>query len=244
MVVKLSGHQQESGNCTSKHLGRSTMATTVPLKERITQFINEHGKQWKKLSTTLTKEGYEGLTPNLLRKRWGRWEAKKEREEQDRRNREWEEQKKRERTERSEEFVQPQPELLHGQGVDMAELIAQALDRPMPDRWISEVEDIVEEIVKPIMQRTAEETSRQVFQNMRQTVEHPLGEMEEPPEPRRVPGTRRETREWDRISATIDKNVMKLFNQEKKLRRMSTSRLLETVLWLYFGKPRLSYQED
>jgi hypothetical protein len=67
--------------------------------------------------------------------------------------------------------------------------------------------------------------------------------LDEPPEPERVPGTRRENREWERVSATVDSNLMKLFNLERKKRRMSTSRLLETILWLHYGKPKLSYEE-
>jgi len=127
----------------------------------------------------------------------------------------------------------------------MTQLIAERIfNQPIPEQWISQIEDHVEDMMKPVMLRIAEEVATEVLQSISVSRTESVGALEEPPEPERVPGTRRENRDWERISATIDRNLIKFFNREKKERRMSTSRLLETILWLHYGKPRLSYEES
>jgi hypothetical protein len=203
-----------------------------PLMVRVEQLIQEfRGREWKKICERLSEEGYGELGTNLLRKKYTRWESKTEPRQQEQR-------------------IQPQqllqePETEQHQGVAaMTELIAERIfNHPIPEQWISQIEDHVEDMMKPVMLRVAEEAAAEVLQSISFSHGESVGALEEPPEPERVPGTRRENRDWERISATIDRNLIKFFNREKKKRRISTSRLLETILWLHYGKPRLSYDE-
>jgi len=126
----------------------------------------------------------------------------------------------------------------------VAKLITERIfNQPMPEKWIDQIEDHVEKLMKPVMLRLAQEAALEALQSSSTFRTQPVGEGEEPPEPTRVSGTRRENRDWGRISATVDKNLLKHFNLERKQRRLSASRLLETILWLHYGKPELSYGE-
>jgi hypothetical protein len=106
----------------------------------------------------------------------------------------------------------------------MIEFITKRIfEQPIPEEWISQIEDHVEDMMKPVMIRIAQEAATEVFQSMSISARSELvPTLEEPP---------------------VDSNLMKLFNLERKKRRMSTSRLLETILWLHYGKPNLSYEE-
>ena len=45
---------------------------------RIGELIDElEGRHWRKICERLRQEGYGELNPNMLRKRWDRWEAGK-----------------------------------------------------------------------------------------------------------------------------------------------------------------------
>ena len=193
---------------------------------RVEQLIQEFsGREWKKISERLLEEGYGELGTNFLGKKYARWESKKG-------------------------HKQPQ-QLLQERETDQPDGVAAMIEfitkrifeQPIPEEWISQIEDHVEDMMKPVMIRIAQEAATEVFQSMSISARSELGStLDEPPEPERVPGTRRENREWERVSATVDSNLMKLFNLERKRRRMSTSRLLETILWLHYGKPNLSYE--
>ena len=203
-----------------------------PLMERVEQLIQEfRGREWKKIRERLLEEGYGEFGTNLLRKKYTRWESKTEPKQQE------------QRSQPQQLLQEPGTEQLEGVAA-MTELIAERIfNQPIPEQWISQIEDHVEDMMKPVMLRIAEEAATEVLQSISVSRAESVGGLEEPPEPERVPGTRRENRDWERISATIDRNLIKFFNREKKERRMSTSRLLETILWLHYGKPKLSYEE-
>ena len=198
------------------------------LMERVEQLIQEFGgREWRQISDRLLEEEYGELGTNFLRKKYARWESKKG-------------------DKQPEQLLQePDTEQLEGVA-KMTQLIAEKIfNQPIPEEWISQIEDHVEEIMKPVMIRIAQEASMEVLQSMSVSARSELvPTLEEPPEPERVPGTRKENRDWERISATVDSNLIKHFNLERKKRRMTTSRLLETILWNHFGKPRLSYEES
>jgi len=96
---------------------------------------------------------------------------------------------------------EPDTEQLEGVA-KMTQLIAERIfNQPMPERWISQIEDHVEDIMKPVIKRVAEEAATEVFQSMSVSARAELvPTLDEPPEPERVPGTRRENREWERVS--------------------------------------------
>lgn len=45
-----------------------------------------------------------------------------------------------------------------------------------------------------------------------------------------------------RLGVTIDWNLMRLLDKERRRRRISMSRMIDTICWHYFGKPQLSFQ--
>lgn len=206
---------------------------TPPLMDRVEQLIQEfRGREWKKIRERLLEEGYGEFGTNLLRKNYTRWESKTERKQQE------------QRSQPQQLLQEPGTEELEGVAA-MTELIAERIfSQPIPEQWMSQIEDHVEDMMKPVMMRIAQEAATERFQSMSVSASAELvPTLDEPPEPERVPGTRRENRDWERISATVDRNLIKFFNREKKERRLSTSRLLETILWLHYGKPGLSYEK-
>src|SRR5271157_5088072 len=94
------------------------------LMERVEQLIHEFsGREWKKISGRLLEEGYGELGTNLLRKKYARWESK-----------------------RGEQLLQG-TETDQPDGVAaMTELIVKRIfNQPIPERWISQIEDHVED---------------------------------------------------------------------------------------------------
>ena len=199
-----------------------------PLMERVYQLIQElGGREWKKIADKLLEEGFGQFGTNLLRKNYARWESKSGHKQ-------------------PKQLLQ-EPETDQPDGVAaMIEFITKRIfEQPIPEEWISQIEDHVEDMMKPVMIRIAQEAATELFQSMSISARSELvPTLDEPPEPERVPGTRRDNREWERISATIDSNLMKYFNRDQRREGvLSTSRLLETILWLHYGKPKLSYEE-
>lgn len=69
-------------------------------------------------------------------------------------------------------------------------------------------------------------------------------EFELVPEPETVTGGakgRRQDRKYEKISVTVDKNLWKIFRQKQKKLSCSGPRLMDSILWNFFGKPELSY---
>ena len=67
------------------------------------------------------------------------------------------------------------------------------------------------------------------------------------PEPGSVQGYgpgRKTTRKYENISTTIDSNLWALFTAKRKKLRTSAPRLMDTILWEYFGRPRLSFEKE
>jgi len=54
----------------------------------------------------------------------------------------------------------------------------------------------------------------------------------------------KQNRDYGKLSLTVDTVLLDLFNREAKTRRISGGRLLDIILWRYYGRPRLSYQPD
>jgi len=48
----------------------------------------------------------------------------------------------------------------------------------------------------------------------------------------------------EKLGVTIDKILMDMLEKEKKKRGVSMSRMLDTICWHFFGRPRLSFQEE
>lgn len=104
--------------------------------------------------------------------------------------------------------------------------------------------DQITEHLTPVIRQIAMEVCESMPRSI-PTVSHAnTGDV--PPEPETLKGTtkggRRETREYEKISATVDRVLYKRFHNEQRERKCSTGRLLDIILWNYYGKPPLSYQ--
>lgn len=74
-----------------------------------------------------------------------------------------------------------------------------------------------------------------------------------PPEPKEIkkkPGTKgkgrsRQNRDYVRHTVTVDSSLWRLFEQDMKSRRVSSaSRMMDVILWNYYGRPTLSYMTE
>jgi len=51
-------------------------------------------------------------------------------------------------------------------------------------------------------------------------------------------------RKWTRLSGTVDSELFKCFEEERQRLQVSTSRMLDIVLWRALGRPKLSYLQE
>ncbi len=91
--------------------------------------------------------------------------------------------------------------------------------------------------------------AREVFQEMIKAYDvknlMPTDE-DMPPEPSTITGEgkgRKENRQYERITVTIDEKLADLFKQEMKARTLSAGKLMDVILWNRYSKPRLSYEK-
>lgn len=95
-----------------------------------------------------------------------------------------------------------------------------------------------EEILKLIRTEVASALSSvQTFPNV------PM-EADTPPEPIRKEGGRAFVVQRVKIAGTTDPVLLELFENERKQRKISVSRMIDTVLWNYFRKPKLSFERS
>ena len=125
------------------------------------------------------------------------------------------------------------------------------LQEPAPD--ISRAEEGPERSeTQQLFPENWEEKMRQIAREVYQESGHniPNGPLvfnhDAPPEPQTLKGARgrKEDRQIKKISATIDEVLWGLFEVERKRRGLSTGRLLDIILWQWYGKPKLSYGEE
>jgi hypothetical protein len=110
-------------------------------------------------------------------------------------------------------------------------------EAPPPSDWEDRMREIAEDVCQPMLQNIRNEMKELVSVPH---VAHVQNDMEVPPEP--VTTGRRQNRVYGKLSATTDGVLMDLFAKEAKARRMSTSRLMDVILWQRYGKPVLSYE--
>jgi len=117
-------------------------------------------------------------------------------------------------------------------------------DRSYPEGHSSRPLEISEDRMREI--------AREVFEEMHKSVGEPRGSMREsgewPQEPKAI-DRRRQARKYLKISVTVDKALWELFeaernNLESSGGKVSSGRLLDRILWLYYGKPALSYERS
>ncbi|MFC1834283.1 hypothetical protein ACFL2Q_06055 [Thermodesulfobacteriota bacterium] len=107
-------------------------------------------------------------------------------------------------------------------------------------------EDLRSLLQSPDVATHFKEIAREVFKEMSQSqagqIVTNVHRTEEPPLPERT--GHRENREYDKLFVTVDRILFKLFKKEARRRGVSNSRLVDIILWNYFGKPTLSFQDD
>jgi hypothetical protein len=92
------------------------------------------------------------------------------------------------------------------------------------------------------MRAIAKEVCMELMSTM-PTVTSSVYEAGMPPAP--GPGGRhgKKDREYLKVSLTIDKSLWDRFTKERDALRLSSGRLMDKILWEYYGKPLLSYQK-
>jgi hypothetical protein len=117
------------------------------------------------------------------------------------------------------------------------------------------LEDLIEDHVRGIIERVSTEVARRVFDEKITKVKNvPIldrsqdrGYPPAPALPETVKGTRRHAVQRGKVAGTVDAELLELFERERKERGCSVSRMLDIVIWNYFGigkpeKPKLSFE--
>jgi hypothetical protein len=89
------------------------------------------------------------------------------------------------------------------------------------------------------------EIAREVFKEMIESLRPQATVAEDlPPEPKSVKGKpgRRQNRDYEKISVTLDSALWEKFKAERDRLKVSNSRLIDIILWQRYGKPRLSFE--
>lgn len=165
------------------------------------------------------------LTPNAIRKRYNNWLKESEGS------------KRSDNKRTGREIMPPQPK------------------EQLRDDLVNYIESYVEEYVKGIIERISTEVSERVFQEKFSHLQKvPItvpaeahGYPSAPPLPETVAGTRRHTVQRGKLAGTVDAELLELFESERRERGYNVSRMLDVVLWNYFGigrpeKPKLSFE--
>jgi hypothetical protein len=109
---------------------------------------------------------------------------------------------------------------------------------------VQTIENIVnarlEERITELEERLRERFAAQA-RNVKQDV-HGAENRDEPPKPTRH--GHKENRLYEKFNATLDTELCKRFKAECDERNISAGRLLDKILWHWYGQPRLSYMTD
>jgi hypothetical protein len=114
---------------------------------------------------------------------------------------------------------------------------------PSEQNGLTDITDAMKAAIKALAKEVFVEMMISV-PNVR-TVTHEMAD-DLPPEPLKLSGTgkggRRQTREYGKLSATLDFVLFEHFRSECSERKLSAGRLLDAILWDRYGRPELSYQ--
>jgi hypothetical protein len=134
-------------------------------------------------------------------------------------------------------------------GVEAAETIRQQFSITHPDGIIKQLGEQHKLRAGQDLDERIRAVAQQVFQEMFQDILNKGNMIEEfqemPPEPTTLKGRgkgRRENRIYCKISVTVDAALWKLFMEEQRRSKISSARLLDSILWRHYGKPQLSFE--
>ena len=138
-------------------------------------------------------------------------------------------------------------------------------EKEAPDELNSMVKGYVQELLDQLLPKVEEALASKVRQVVQEEISRhfvggtgcfsePKQEDDDlPPEPKEIkkkPGTKakgrsRQNRDYERHTLTVDSNLWRLFEQDMKSRRISSSgRMMDVILWNHYGKPTLSYMTE
>ncbi|MGB6067934.1 MAG: hypothetical protein WBG50_24265 [Desulfomonilaceae bacterium] len=136
------------------------------------------------------------------------------------------------------------------QGVEIA--MSSKAKEQLPQGLLTFIEDYIEEYMRPVIERVSTEAAEKVFEEKFSNLQKgPLattgGYLPAPAMPDTVEGSRRHTVPRGKLAGTVDAALLELFESERKERGFSVSRMLDAVLWNYFGigrpkPPKLSFE--
>jgi hypothetical protein len=140
-------------------------------------------------------------------------------------------------------------------GSKESEMISAEVKEQLRQELIEAMEDYVEERVQMVIERVSAQVAERVFdekiaklQNV-PTIASSEGDgyPPAPPMPETVQGSRRHAFPRGKIAGTVDAALLELFEKERKERGCNVSRMLDIVLWNYFGhgkceKPKMSFE--
>jgi hypothetical protein len=122
----------------------------------------------------------------------------------------------------------------------------------LPQELLNYIEDYIEEYVRPVVERVSVEAAEKVFERKFSNLQKipattSAGYPPAPPMPDTVEGTRRHTIQRGKLAGTVDAALVELFESERRERGCSVSRMLDIVIWNYFGigrpaPPKLSFE--
>jgi hypothetical protein len=134
-----------------------------------------------------------------------------------------------------------------------------------PEKVIAMVKGFVQEALEQRLPKMEEALTSRVKEMIREEISrHVAGDTgfrnepkseqgDLPPEPKEIkkkPGTKakgrsRQNRDYDRHTVTVDSTLWRLFEKDMKRRRVSSaSRMMDVILWNYYGRPALSYMTE
>lgn len=108
----------------------------------------------------------------------------------------------------------------------------------------SESPTSLEHVTRDDIEKIVEHVLNQRISNYEHNILNEPNTLELVPEPETVTGGakgRRQDRQYLKISLTVDKNLWKIFRKKQKNLNCSAPRLMDSILWNFFGKPNLSY---
>ena len=124
--------------------------------------------------------------------------------------------------------------------------------KQLPQELLAYVEDYIEEYVRPIITRVSTEAAERVFEEKFSLPQKgpsatSEGYLPAPPMPETVEGSRRHVVPRGKLAGTVDSSLLVLFENERKERGFTVSRMLDVLLYSYFSigrsePPNLSFE--
>lgn len=101
----------------------------------------------------------------------------------------------------------------------------------------------IHQLIEKVVQKRLQELKSGILHELRSDVPNERLDFELVPEPVTIKGSigRKLDRKFVKTTVTVDKILWSLFEQQAKSLRIEKSRLLDSILWLHYGKPGLTY---